>query len=452
MNELNPLDNVKEETAAAEDSLNLPKESKTASSSEHYHRHHRRHHRHKLTVKQKLNRFIKKNKVVITVAAGFLLVFGFMAVVYMEKSGQIYQPTEPDNGASVQENASDSNNVLYIGAPVMSQELSLLNDAAKEYVKADVSVQINEIHEKYEDTIDRMDAGKPVHFKFNVNKLPVDMSIRSAQLELAEGEDFQNSVFYDLDYDYNAFIYNLKSGTTYSYRGIFTLSNGSIVTHGGTFKTEDGTRMMNIDGIFNVRDIGGWKTVDGFKVKQGLLYRGTELDSAVEESYKITEQGVNELVLNLGIKTDMDLRAAEDRMRGRYVLGTNVTHNYYDAVMYDGIFTEDGKEVIADIFRDLAKEQNYPIYLHCTYGCDRTGTVCYVLSALLGVSENDLIKDYELSGLFSPEIDRANIQTIYSGLQAYSGFSIKEKTENYLISTGVTAEEIANIRRILAEQ
>ena len=37
------------------------------------------------------------------------------------------------------------------------------------------------------------------------------------------------------------------------------------------------------------------------------------------------------------------------------------------------------------------------IYFHCTIGSDRTGTLAYFLEGLLGVSEEDRLRDYEIS-------------------------------------------------------
>ena len=37
------------------------------------------------------------------------------------------------------------------------------------------------------------------------------------------------------------------------------------------------------------------------------------------------------------------------------------------------------------------------IFFHCTIGTDRTGTIAYFLEGLLGVSEEDRLRDYEMS-------------------------------------------------------
>ena len=142
-----------------------------------------------------------------------------------------------------------------------------------------------------------------------------------------------------------------------------------------------------------------------------------------------------------GIKMDMDLRA--ETPTSMDALGSRVIHKYYDMVQYDGIFTNYGKEQIRMVFADLADSDNYPIYLHCTYGRARTGTVCYLLEALLGVSRGDCLRDYGLSNL-----NIAYIQLVENGLKAYDGDTLKEQAENYLLSCGLSEYQINSIRNI----
>jgi len=121
---------------------------------------------------------------------------------------------------------------------------------------------------------------------------------------------------------------------------------------------------------------------------------------------------------------------------------------------YGGAF--DLKENFRKVFSLMADKSNYPMYFHCTGGADRTGTVAFLVNALLGVSEVDLIHDYEFT-TFSIYGQRNTQQGEYSGyfqdfitrLKSFDGDTLAEKTENYMLSIGVTETEIYNIRAIM---
>ena len=165
------------------------------------------------------------------------------------------------------------------------------------------------------------------------------------------------------------------------------------------------------------------------------------MDGAVCEPYKLTESGLFDMLNSLHIKTDLDLRSPD--VGGKDALGVNVEHKYYSMVSYGGIFTFEGMAKIRELFSDLANPEIYPVYLHCTYGCDRTGTVCYLLEALLGVSPDDCLKEYGLSNM-----PLKNILSVESGLDNYAGETLKDRVETYLLSCGVTPDEIQSIRTI----
>ena len=200
-------------------------------------------------------------------------------------------------------------------------------------------------------------------------------------------------------------------------------------------------------GVRNTRDIAILNsTSNDVKIKSGMIIRGTELDGAYRSD--VTPEYTAYAVAKLntyGIKTEMDLRAQnEDTVD---VFDASVAHNYYNMVFYEEIFTAEGKAVVKDIFADLADPANYPIYLHCTYGLERTGTVCYVLEALLGMSEWNLSHDY----CFTNGSHEVNVLRVRDGLADYPGATIKDRAEAYLLSCGVTAEQIASIRDILLD-
>ena len=232
-----------------------------------------------------------------------------------------------------------------------------------------------------------------------------------------------------------------------------TLSNDKELQKKGEFKTAMSPRILNIEGIVNVRDIGGWSVQGDGKIRQGLLFRGSELDGAIEPTYKITANGLEEMRSILGIRFDMDLRASMVNKTPFDAMGKNIKHQYYGIGMYSDILNNDyNEEKIREIFSELADKNNYPIYMHCTYGRDRTGTVIYLLEALLGMSDNDLYRDYEISALTDSYLESEKFVEFTTRINMLSGNTTKEKVEKYLLSIGVTPQEIAKIREIFIEK
>ena len=258
---------------------------------------------------------------------------------------------------------------------------------------------------------------------------------------------------------------HLFTGTKYYWKVVATkILNGGdeyrdvTLIKNATFRTEKGPRCFKIDGVSNTRDIGGLEAMDGYRIKQGMIYRGGKLENITDEA--------KEYFLNyIGVTTDLDLRTpGEGGAGGVSPLGSDINYINLDGRYYvgsKGINTEEGKEIFAQEIRVFANPDNYPIYIHCSLGRDRTGTIVMVLQGLLGVGINDIMKDYEFS-IFSVTgtQDNASIEAIRNNITAtynyikdnYEGDTFAERTENYLLSIGITAEEIQTIRTLLLEE
>ena len=394
----------------------------------HHHRHHHsghRHHRHRFKKKKS-----KWNSKIILIASLAILVFWLAFVVVDEIRGSRTSGGDP---TSTTQSASDT-----LVVELINGEGVLVKDAVSKYLLKDLLSPENATITPHSfGNGARIDEQVPVALKFSVKK---GYAI-SYKIELADNNTFSNAEVSYIEATSGTYQFeHLYANTTYYYRVTVYTSKG-FDTQTGYFKTADTPRILSIDGSRNVRDIGNWKTDSGKRIKQGLLLRGTELDGAVESGYHVTNDGLVDLLEIYGIKTDMDLRSPSASSKD--ALGSRVEHKYYNMVMYAAVFTEQGKERVKEIFCDLANADNYPIYLHCTYGCDRTGIVCYLLEALLGVSRGDCLKEYGLSNM-----QISNIRVVEEGLKAYEGNTLKEQAESYLLSCGVSAYQIQNIRTI----
>lgn len=468
-NKDNEIIHLEHEADSLSDSSQTGNDLQHSHHSEHNHSHHSHHssqshhhshHHHSSTSKKRkrsrkkeaVKHFWKKNKykisniVIAILFAAILILLGFT----LDKKG--FSSTDENGGNTSSDEIVSTDSTLQIEIPLFDEEAVLVNAAVTKYMNSDTSVLASSIYKDYA-SLGRLDKGVPVKLWYDVKGIPVGYAVRSAELLVSDNSEFKSPVVYSLSGDETSVdVYNLKTDTQYYFRFVLALSNGTETSVEGSFRTADSPRMLSVDGVSNIRDIGGWETLDGKRIRQGMLYRSAELDGAVDSKYTITQDGVNTMLTVLGVRTDIDLRAESDNVNGTHALGAGVKHTYYNSQMYSDVFTSSGKETTRKIFSALADKSNYPVLLHCTHGMDRTGTICYLLEALLGVSEEDMMRDYQLSAMYHGSLWGLNQMNEFIGrLKSYEGATIQDKAENYLLSIGVTSAEIANIREIFLE-
>ena len=213
----------------------------------------------------------------------------------------------------------------------------------------------------------------------------------------------------------------------------------------------DFPRFIEIDGLLNVRDIGG------VNIKQGILYRGSEL----ERCYHITEKGKRTFIHELGIKSELDLRLEMPEVQ-ICSAGPEVKIAKLGYRPYDEVFLDEHRAGIVKIMEFLADENNYPVYFNCMGGADRTGMIAIYLRALAGEDEEAIHLDYEITGL---SLYAAGIREGVTGFRTrhapyYARFieemrsyapsgSLNDAIEAFLIECGVKPEIIEKIRRII---
>ncbi len=299
-------------------------------------------------------------------------------------------------------------------------------------------------------------------------------------------------------YEFIAERANLDLGETYYWQVLWNLrcpthSHGSTVygpcplcnkgkqavaSPVASFMTEDqAPRWIDIEGrVENIRDLGGWRTEDGRRVRTRMIYRGQGLN---DNSPSGDKPGRNRLMVEdaefmtkrLCIKTDLDLRSGREVAWAKYSpLGYGVQYVWSSSSAYKGIFSDDksefpggsAKQVMGRNFRLFCDVKNYPIYFHCIAGADRTGSLAFMLNGVLGVPLHDLEVDWEAT--FYPNLpdilkDWAGPKSwrrgahLTEGLQKYGNAdsTLKERIELYLLDCGVTREEIEQFRSIMLE-
>lgn len=106
------------------------------------------------------------------------------------------------------------------------------------------------------------------------------------------------------------------------------------------------------------------------------------------------------------------------------------------------------------------------VYLHCVGGADRTGTLAFLIEALVGVSESDLSKDYELTSFDGSHTRRRSdpgqgnteyiLKYLINYLRQFEGSTINEKVVNWATTPyqgssipALTATEISQLQTLL---
>lgn len=216
------------------------------------------------------------------------------------------------------------------------------------------------------------------------------------------------------------------------------------VTQCGTIRPTGRVRMIQTTAK-NVRDLGGWAS-DGGKIRYGKLFRGGLLD--------VSDRAV--LVDQLKIRHDLDLRGKGDNGGlTESPLGTDVSYTCTESHVWYSLQREDEwRTILCTIFNAAAKDE--PVIFHCAAGADRTGTVACIVETILGVSQPDLDKDFELTSFaIAPNARRRtddgwkNLITEITSISV--GATLRDKVINWVGYLGFTAAEINAFRKAMID-
>jgi len=172
----------------------------------------------------------------------------------------------------------------------------------------------------------------------------------------------------------------------------------------------DPPRRLALSGCFNFRDLGGYLTADGRRVRWRRLFRADGLTRLDSDDC--------EVLAKLGLATVVDLRTrGEVDERGRFpevsfevdyhhLPLTDVLPPTEDLARYAEpafvtdrylqLFTE-GSDSIAKSLMVLGEKDALPAVFHCSAGKDRTGVLAALLLGFLGVPDEAIVEDYALS-------------------------------------------------------
>lgn len=250
-------------------------------------------------------------------------------------------------------------------------------------------------------------------------------------------------------------IYNLIPGRTYYYRVQYNTEDGGEYTTflESQFQTAGQVRMLRIDGMSNVRDLGGWATSFGKPLNYGIIFRNARTDEvtlAGAAAYKA-----------LGMAAELDLR--DDSELTSSPLGEEIDYiRLASTAQYSTGVKNDWQPFVNDFNWIISRlRKGKVLNFHCTAGADRTGTLAWLLEGLLGVGEADLSRDFELTTLdgtwgsrprnYDP--GKGNLSDMLAYVRTFGNSAdLAGCFYNYWINRGAKAEDIAFFRHLMLDE
>ncbi|MBQ1502711.1 MAG: tyrosine-protein phosphatase [Clostridia bacterium] len=249
-------------------------------------------------------------------------------------------------------------------------------------------------------------------------------------------------------------LFNLKPGKEYFWR----VACGDELSEIRSFKTNrDEPRFLYVPEMENVRDIGGYVTGDGRRVKQGLVFRGQAPDFRVEYGRRIglTEKGAEHFFGDLCVRNVIDLCGdSED-----YNVSDGVGKIHISSFDYTDALEGEQKEYLRQYLETVLDLSVYPFFVHCAAGADRTGTAIAFLEGILGMSDRDILLDYYVTALsLSPEelenwFTKKDFEAMFESLGKRYPFagSYSERIEAFVLDLGIPGSALRKLRDFLLE-
>ncbi len=173
-------------------------------------------------------------------------------------------------------------------------------------------------------------------------------------------------------------------------------------------------RVLPLEGGRNFRDLGGYTTTDGKRVKWGKVFRSGDMAGLTPADYQYLSK--------LDIKSVCDLRTKQERSAepNKWVKTAAISYwtRDYDisggdlrTILAKGGTPEQMRETMIASYRQLPMEQapayreifqrlaagEIPLAFNCSAGKDRAGTAAALILSALGVPDETVFADYAMS-------------------------------------------------------
>ena len=181
-------------------------------------------------------------------------------------------------------------------------------------------------------------------------------------------------------------------------------------------------RFIGLEGQPNFRDLGGYETSDGKRVRTGLVYRSGELPRLTDADIAMLEKLRIKTVVNFLTSGEIEYRGQDRLPKGVQEISLPITGDVngipdaanrlvqarktgdfrefppqFNPLVHEELVGGIADEQYAKLFEILSDETNYPVVFHCSHGIHRTGTASALVLSALGVPWETVREDYLMS-------------------------------------------------------
>ncbi|MGR6913530.1 tyrosine-protein phosphatase [[Actinomadura] parvosata] len=172
------------------------------------------------------------------------------------------------------------------------------------------------------------------------------------------------------------------------------------------------TRHIEFVNLCNFRDVGGYAAKDGRTVRWQRLYRADSLGWLAGEDLAAFRALRVRSIIDLRHPYEVEKAGRAPETEGQLYQNLPIEGRPWDVAAFSeelGVaryladryleVTEDGVGNLKTALETIARADNAPVVVHCAAGKDRTGVLTALVLSLAGVSEDDIVADYALTGL-----------------------------------------------------
>ncbi len=231
-------------------------------------------------------------------------------------------------------------------------------------------------------------------------------------------------------------------------------------------------KYIPLEGTFNFRDMGGYHTEDGRRIKTGLVFRSDSLHKLSDgDLKKLMEMNIRTVVdfrshserevqpdrLPNGVKLEVlspdgetaalasashkadeekiaSLAVWEKTAQGHGFLINNL--NAMEGQMRSFVTSENSVRAYSSFLRLLMKIDSIPLVFHCRGGKDRTGWAAALFLSILKVPREEIIRDYLKTACYNSERNKKRMDQYrqYTDNKVILDYlsSLMETKENYI--------------------